>query len=179
MFHCILIKITSQLWLSKKLPGKLEEVEGKVLFLQPKFGASSYSGSVSACNQDNCGLWRSWGSSLYIERIEITGRRRRMKREATSSCWVTCSCSRYRQSPANKGQIASTDLCVTGDGNYMESNCSDCDFFKNYFNTFEKVVFVFKCIVISASTPTIPQCLQHPSGAAGRKINIHQAPNMS
>ncbi len=77
---------------------------------------------------------------------------------------MTCSCSHYRQSPANKGQIASTDMrvntgrwllqtrsVVTGDGNYMASNCSDSDFFKNSFNTFEKVVVVFKFIAISAS----------------------------
>lgn len=39
---------------------------------------------------------------------------------------------------------------VAGDGNYMESNCSDSDFFKNACNTYEKVVvFIFSAISAS------------------------------
>lgn len=49
---------------------------------------------------------------------------------------------------------------MTGDGNYMESNCSDSDLFKISFNTFEKVcwfVDVFKFIAISSKSITWQQ----------------------
>lgn len=36
------------------------------LHLQPSFGASTYIGLVRTSNQDNCGLWRSWGMSLLL-----------------------------------------------------------------------------------------------------------------